>query len=200
MTPRHPIAALLALLLLFTAGCTILPDREPQRLFALPASPDLDISGPSVAATLRVDSFSASAPHGGNRLLVMPSPDEYEAWSGVRWRDDASRLLQERLLEGFRQTGRLKGVVDDASRARSDATLTGHLTAFYLRLDRGTRHAVVRLDAQLIDESRRELLTSRRFEATSAAGDATPEAAIKAFGQASDALAEALIGWVVEAL
>lgn len=200
MSPRHLVPALLVLLLMVTAGCTIFPEREPQRLFSLPESPALDVSGPSAPATLRVDTFSASAPYGGNRLLVMPTPGELEAWAGVRWRDDARRLLQERLLDAFRLAGRLNGVLDDASRARSDATLTGHLTAFHLRLDGETHRAVVRLDAQLIDESRRELLASRRFEATSAVSDATPEAAVQAFGKASDILAESLIDWAVETL
>lgn len=200
MSPRYLVSMLLALLLMVSAGCTIFPEREPQRLFTLPGSTALDASGPSAPATLRVDTFSASAPHGGNRLLVMPTPGELEAWAGVRWRDDATRLLQERLLEAFRLAGRLNGVLDDASRARSDATLTGHLTAFHLRLDGDPPRAVVRLDAQLIDESRRELLASRRFEATSAVSDATPEAAVQALGRASDALAESLIGWAVETL
>lgn len=197
--PHYLVSILLGLLLL-TAGCTILPDREPQRQFALPASAYLDASGPATEATLRIDTLTASAPHGGNRLLVMPSPDEYAVWTGVRWRDDAPRLLQERLLEAYRHTGRLKGVLDDASHARSDITLTGHLTAFHLRLDGNVHRAMVSLDAQLIDESSRELLSSQRFEMTSTVGDATPEAAVQALGRASDALAEALIGWTIETL
>ena len=200
MTRRLGRLSLLALLPVLLAGCTLLPEREPQRVFALPSGNDIAASGPASTATLRIDAFSADAPLGGDRLLVMPTRDEYAAWAGVRWADAVPRLLQARLLEAFRRSGRLGGVVDDASRARSGAALTGHLTAFHLRLDGDTRRAVVRLDAQLIDESRRELLASRRFEATSAVSDATPEAAVQALGRASDALAESLIGWAVETL
>lgn len=197
---RYPRLLLLALLLALLAGCTILPEREPQRLFELPAGELAPLQGRPLDATLRIDSLSASAPHAGNRLLVMPRPNEFEAWGGVRWRDDAPQLLQERLLEAFRHTGRLGGVVDEASAARSDATLSGHLVAFHLRLEGDTRRAVVRLDAELIDESNRELLASRRFEATALADDATPEAAVAAFGEASDSLADALAGWAIERL
>lgn len=200
MSPRHLAPTLLALLLVLAAGCTILPEREPQRLFALPGGTDIDAPGPTTSATLRIDSLTASAPHGGNRLLVMPAPDEYEAWAGVRWRDDAPRLLQERLLEAFRHANHLDGVIDDNSNARSDAVLSGHLAAFHLRLDGDARRAVVRLDAQLIDESSRKLLASRRFETMAKASDATPEAAVMAFGVASDELAEVLTGWAIEVL
>lgn len=191
---------LLALLPLLLAGCTLLPEREPQRVFALPSGHDIAASGPSSTATLRIDSLSADAPLGSDRLLVMPADSEYAAWAGVRWADAAPRLLQARLLEAFRRSGRLEGVVDDASRARSDATLTGHLTAFHLRLDGDTRRAMVRLDAELIDEASRQLLASRRFAATADAADATPEAAVAAFGEASDRLAGALADWAVERL
>ncbi|MDY7116919.1 ABC-type transport auxiliary lipoprotein family protein [Halomonas sp. SSL-5] len=198
--PRYPRFLLLALLLALLAGCTILPEREPQRLFELPAGESAPLQGRPLDATLRIDSLSASAPHAGNRLLVMPRANEFEAWGGVRWRDDAPRLLQERLLEAFRRAGRLGGVIDEASAARSDATLSGHLVAFHLRLEGDTRRAVVSLDAELIDESSRELLASRRFEATALADDATPEAAVMALGQASDEMIARLLAWTFEEL
>jgi cholesterol transport system auxiliary component len=179
------------------AGCSLLPEREPVRLFTLP-EPSLSASDEATRdLTLRLDTPSAGAPLDGRRLLVMPSPGEFQAYAGARWSDDAPRLLRDHLIAAFRLDGRLAAVVNDTSRARSDATLASHLGAFHSRYREGAPEVIMRLDVQLLDESSREVLASRRIEAVVASEDDSLDAVVEAFDRAADRLASELVDWTL---
>ncbi|MCL7940592.1 ABC-type transport auxiliary lipoprotein family protein [Halomonas sp. ATCH28] len=191
---RFAMALLMGVLL---AGCSLLPEQEPVRLFTLP-EPSISTSPEATRdLTLRVDTPSAGSPLDGARLLVMPSPGEFQAYAGARWRDDAPRLLRDHLIAAFRLDGRLAAVVDDASRARSDASLVSHLGAFHSRYRKGTPEVVLRLEVQLLDEASREVLASRRLEAVVASDDDSLEAVVEAFARAADRLAGELVDWTL---
>lgn len=194
----HLAMSLLALsLLVLLPACSLLTEGEPVRLFMLP-EPTLEVSREApLDLALRVDTPSAGSPLDGPRLLVMPSPGELQAYAGARWRDDAPLLLRDTLIEAFRLDGRLATVVDDASRARSDATLTSHLGAFHSRYREGNPEVVIRLDVQLLDEANREVLASRRFEAVEPSDATGIEAVVEAFGRATDTLTTQLVDWTL---
>ncbi|MGM0783340.1 MAG: ABC-type transport auxiliary lipoprotein family protein [Pseudomonadota bacterium] len=195
--PRLAMALSLLMIAGLLTGCSLLPEREPVRLFTL-SEPSLSASADATRdLTLRVDTPSAGSPLDGPRLLVMPSPGEFQAYAGARWSDDAPKLVRDYLIEAFRLDGRLAAVVDDTSRARSDATLASHLGAFHSRYREGTPEVVARLEVQLLDESSREVLASRRIEAVVASEDDSLEAVVAAFGRASDALARELVDWTL---
>ncbi|WP_372610281.1 ABC-type transport auxiliary lipoprotein family protein [Halomonas sp.] len=199
MSPRYLLHFAMSLLVLLPA-CSLLTEREPVRLFML-AEPTLETSREApLDQALRVDTPSAGSPLNGPRLLVMPSPGELQAYAGARWRDDAPLLLRDALIEAFRLDGRLTTVVDDASRARSDATLTSHLSAFHSRYRDGRPEVVIRLDAQLLDEGSREVLASRRFEVVVSSRDESIEAVVAAFGRATEALSRQLVEWTQEVI
>lgn len=195
--PRLAMALSLLMIAGLPAGCSLLPEREPVRLFTL-SEPSQSASADATRdLTLRVDTPSAGAPLDGPRLLVMPSPGEFQAHAGARWRDDAPRLVRDYLIEAFRLDGRLTAVVDDTSRARSDATLASHLGAFHSRYREGTPEVIARLEVQLLDESSREVLASRRIEVVVASKDDSLEAVVQAFDRAADQLASELIDWTL---
>lgn len=192
------LARLLTLMLAgLLAGCSVITKSEPVRLFTLPA-PTLPaaVEAP-LALTLRVDTPGAGAPLDGRRLLIKTSPGEFQAYAGARWRDDAPRLLRDHLIEALRRDGRLAAVIDEASRAQSDAALTGHLGAFHVRYRAGRPEVVVRLDAQLLDEASREVLASRRLEAVVASDGDSLDAVVAAFARAADQLAVAVVDWTL---
>ncbi|WP_280549684.1 ABC-type transport auxiliary lipoprotein family protein [Halomonas sp. 11-S5] len=195
--PGLLMALLMALLL---AGCSLLPEQEPLRLFTLPEPSILSSHEVTRDLTLRVDTPSAGSPLDGPRLLVMPSPGEFQAYAMARWRDDAPQLLRDHLLAAFRLDGRLAAVVDDTSRARSDAALASHLGAFHSRYREGTPEVVLRLDVQLLDEASREVRASRRVEVVVASDDDSLEAVVEAFGRAADRAAFELVDWTLAQL
>ncbi|TDO06925.1 ABC-type transport auxiliary lipoprotein family protein [Halomonas ventosae] len=199
-SPRLAAALPTLLMALLLAGCSLLPEQQPVRLFMLPEPTRSVASDVTHDLTLRVDTPSAGAPLNGQRLLVMPSPGEFQAYARARWRDDAPQLLRDHLLAAFRLDGRLAAVVDDTSRARSDAALASHLGAFHSRYREGTPEVVLRLEVQLLDEGSREVLASRRIEAVVASDDDSLEAVVDAFGRAADRAAFELVDWTLAQL
>lgn len=195
--PRLALALPLLLMMVLVAGCSLIPEQQPVRLFTLPPAslPASDATARDL--TLRVDTPSAGSPLNGSRLLVMPSPGEFQAYAGARWRDDIPPLLRDHLVTAFRLDGRLAAVVDDASRARSDANLASHLEAFHSRYREGEPEVVLRIEAQLIDETSRDVLASRRFEVIAASEDDSLDAVVMAFGRATDRLAGELVDWTL---
>ncbi len=110
----------------------------------------------------------------------------------TRLGETANRLLDTE--------GRLATVVDDASRARSDATLTSHLSAFHSRYRESGPEVVIRLNAQLLDEGSREVLASRRIEVVELSRGESIEAVVTAFGRATEAMSRQLVDWTLESL
>ncbi|WP_108444822.1 ABC-type transport auxiliary lipoprotein family protein [Halomonas denitrificans] len=198
--PSRLVRLLPLLLAGLLAGCSVLPEGEPVRLFTLP-EPSLPaaVEAP-LPLTLRVDTPGAGAPLDGRRLLIKPSPGEFQAYAGARWRDDAPRLVRDHLIEALRRNGRLAAVIDETSRAQGDAALTGHLGAFHVRYRAGRPEVVVRLDAQLLDAPRRAVRASRRFEAVVASDGDGLEAVVAAFGRAADRLAVEVVDWTLARL
>lgn len=198
MTPRAHLVTLLLAVLMILPACSLLPEQTPQRIFLLPAEALPPSSGASLDMTLRLETPHTAQPLSGSRILVLPNRQEISVYAGARWNDDAPVLLRDRLIEAFRQDGRLATVVGEDSRAHSDLTLTGDLGAFQSEYD-GNQipQAVIRLDVQLLDESNRKVIAGRRFEVRQPSESPRLEAVVDAFGRAADELATRLVDWTL---
>lgn len=195
--PRLAMALPILTLALLLGGCNVLPEREPVRLFTLPEPSIASSDEATRDLTLRLGTPSAGMLLGGRRLLVMPSPGEFQAYAGARWSNDIPRLLRDHLIEAFRRDGRVAAVVDDASPARTDITLASYLGAFHSRYREGASEVIMRLDVQLLDEATREVLASHRIEVVAPSGDDSLEAVAGAFGRAANQLASEVVDWTL---
>lgn len=193
------LSILLAVLMTLPA-CSLLPDQTPQRTFLLPATtqPAAPAPAPALDTTLRLETPRAAKLLSGPRILVRPNRQEVSVYAGTRWNDDAPVLLRDRLIEAFRQDERLATVVGEGSRARSDLTLSSDLGAFQSEYN-GNQipQAVIRLDVQLLDESNRKVVASRRFDVRQPSETSQLESVVDAFGLAADELAAQLVDWTI---
>lgn len=197
--PRLLPAALLATL----AGCSVLPQAEPLRVFLLPSQATEAPAAPvapvaPLERSLRITTPQASRILASERIAVIPQGNQISAYQGARWSDTAPALLRDRLIEAFQRDGRLAEVSSEDANLPADLVLYSDLRAFQSEYRDGQPHAVIRLDARLVDRQTRRTLANRRFEARQASAGTAVEQVVEAFGTAGDALSGEVLKWTLE--
>jgi cholesterol transport system auxiliary component len=199
MTTAARRAPLLAALLA-TAACSVLPKAETPEIYRLPAAslPQAQAQAGVVSWSLRVDTPQAERMLDSARIAVLPAGDTVSVYKGARWSDRVPVLLRNRLLEGFRNDGRITALSSDDTSLQADYVLDADLTAFQSEYRGKDPVVVVRYDARLVRNSGLKIVAARRFEVTQAVnGTAVPQV-VAAFGQAGDALAAQVVGWTLQ--
>ena len=193
-------------LMMALAGCSValFPEKQPLRIFTLPYDyrpPAVSDVGRGTLPALKVVRPQANGVLSGERIVIEPRPNELAAYSNVRWMTDGPLLLRDHVVRALREDPRMATAVSDSSGSGSDITLTSELKAFQEDRTDGSGTAVrLYLQAQLVENGSRRILATRDFQVRVPVDGDDIEAAISAFGQASDQLSRALADWVVAAL
>lgn len=191
-------SALAAALIIGVTGCTVFPEREVRRMFTL-TDPVIEASEAETNPfTIRVDTPRAQAPLDTGRIIVEQHNGELTLYGNSRWRDQLPVIVREQLVEGLRQDGRMGGVINEFSRARSDLSLLSDLSRFQIRLENGVPVASIRLDVQLLDDRTRVTLAHHRFTITEPTDSETVEDAVAAFSRGTQQLVEQVVSWALE--
>lgn len=197
----QPLAILTALsLALALSGCTVFPDREPPRVMDLALSDVAAATTSGYDRSLRVDTPLATEPFDSSRILTKPSPNEYQMYGKVRWRDTAPVLVRELVIGALRQEGRFDGVISETSPAASDLTLTSDLYGFHSETRDGKVRVKITLYGQIMDNRSRTTLCTRNFEVSEPAVAGDIDAVVGAFGAAGEDLRRQVRHWLDDCL
>jgi len=190
--PRIVAPLLLALL----AGCSVLPKAETPSIYRLPASPLPHAQGNAVRWSLRINTPQAGRMIDSPRIVVLPAGDVVSVYQGARWSDSGTVLFRNRLVDAFRDDGRVSALSNDDAALQADMSLTGNLSAFQSEYRNGQPTVVIRYDAQLVRTNGMRIVAARSFEvAEPVNGKAVPDV-VAAFGRAGDTLAAQVVDWV----
>lgn len=198
MIKMHSRALFAAVLAATLAGCTVFPARDVPRQFALAEPDNIPQQTVTKSVILRVDTPIAPPPLDTSRIVLRQDSGELAIYGGSRWRQAAPDLVRDQLIEALRQSNGFEAVVNEASRSRSDWSLLSDLGHFQVIYQDGNPVATVRLDAQLMDETSRTLLSQRRFEARQMSSGESLEAVVEAFSKAANQVAADVVEWIVE--
>ncbi|ULU25190.1 ABC-type transport auxiliary lipoprotein family protein [Dyella terrae] len=180
------------------SACSVLPKSEPQQIYRLPATPLPHDGGATVNWSLRVDTPQAERMIDSSRITVQPQGDTMSVYKGARWSDSATTLLRNRLVDAFRDNGRITGLSSDETSLQADYFLSGDLRAFQTVYENGQPVVVIRFDARLVKSNGLRIVASRRFDISQpVSGTAVPQV-VTAFGQATDTLASQLVNWTLQ--
>jgi len=196
----HPLLRPLALLALLgpLTACSVLPEPQQVSVYRLPSSPgQVRATGPHLERALRIATPKADRMLGSARIAVVPSGNRISSYEGARWSDDAPTLLRDRLIEAFREDGRIAAVSSDDNHLYADLELFGDLRAFQAEYAGGQPQVQVSLDVNLVHSTSRRILASRRFEVSQSAGDGRLDSVVAAFGTAGDQLSRQLVDWTL---
>lgn len=182
-----------------TACSMLVGKSEDLTIYAPTFARPAESSAPVARAwELSIAEPRAISPLDGARIAVMPSAGEMQTYKGARWRDVSPVLIQQLLLQAFRDSSGLAGVGAPTSVLHADYLLLSDLQDFQAEY-RGAKvpTVVIRMNGQLVDQSTGRALATRTFavEETSAGAD-MPEV-FAAFQLALNKLLPQVVDWAV---
>lgn len=197
MNARRLLSALLLALPLAACSSLFNVQRTPFTIYSprLAPAPPAD-SASRVGWQLAVETPLASDALDTVRIVVMPTPGVIEVYPGARWSDSAPALLRNLLVQGFENSGRIAGVGSAASGLRADYALAIALHDFQLEVAGGT-HAVIRLQARLLDYTTNRVLAAQAFDVAAPADSSDATAAFAAFETALNQLVPQVVDWAL---
>ncbi|KRG42065.1 ABC transporter [Stenotrophomonas pictorum JCM 9942] len=182
------------------AGCSVLAggDRQSTTIYAPQVRVQADPAWPSVDWQLAIAKPSAARLVDSPRINVRPTPGELEVYKGATWSQPATDILEDTLLRGFEDSGRIDAVARIAAGIRSDYKLTTDLRRFEADYRGGdTPAATIELNAKLIHSIDQRVVASRTFLVAEPAASAELPSVARAFETALDKTAGDLIGWTL---
>ena len=200
---RFPSMRLLApFCVLALAGCSVLAsgDRHPITIYAPQARVAVDASWPRVDWQLAVAKPAAARLVDSPRINVRPTPGELEVYRGATWSQPATDMLEDALLRGFEDSGRIGAVARIATGIRSDYKLAIDLRRFEADYAGNARPAAtIELNAKLIHSLDQRVVASRTFLVAEPAADTAVPSVATAFETALARTTTELIGWTLAA-
>jgi cholesterol transport system auxiliary component len=200
MTRSFSIRLIAPLCVLALAGCSVLAggDRQSTTIYAPQVRMQADPAWPTVDWQLAIAKPSAARLVDSPRINVRPTPGELEVYRGATWSQPATDILEDTLLRGFEDSGRIKAVARISAGIRSDYKLTTDLRRFESDY-RGGRQlaATIELNAKLIHSLDQRVVASRTFLIAEPATSAELPSVASAFEAALDKAATELIGWTL---
>ncbi|MQP74279.1 ABC transporter [Stenotrophomonas sp. MYb238] len=200
MKRSPPIRLLAPFCVLFLAGCSLLAssDRHPITIYAPQARASADPAWPQVDWQLAVAKPAASRLVDSPRINVRPTPGELEVYRGATWSQPATDMLEDALLRGFEDSGRIGAVARIATGIRSDYKLSIDLRRFesdYAGNERPS--ATLELSAKLIHSLDQRVVASRTFLVAEPAAGTDLGSVTAAFETALGRTTTELIGWTL---
>ncbi|MGE6332009.1 ABC-type transport auxiliary lipoprotein family protein [Stenotrophomonas sp. NPDC077659] len=195
--PRLLLAASAVALL---GGCSILgsSDKSPVTLYSPAVQVKVDPAWPQADWQLVVSKPSAARMVDSPRINVRPTPSELEIYKGASWAQPATDMIEDTLLRGFEDSGRLRGVARTAAGIRADYKLATDVRRFESDYQgQATPTVVIEVNAKLIHTTDQRVVADRTFRQAQPVGSIELPAVAAAFERGLQQLAQDVVGWTL---
>ena len=193
--PLLPIALIAAL-----GGCSLLGSNERSAVTI--DSPvvriQADPSWPTVDWQLVLVKPSAARVVDSPRINVRPTPSELEVYKGVSWAQPATDMLDDALVRGFEDSGRINGVARVTTGIRADYKLAMDVRRFEADYrGQATPTALIEVNAKLIHVIDQRVVADRTFRQENPVGSTDVAQVTAALEQGLQTLTTNVVGWTL---
>jgi len=189
-------AAMLALL----GGCSLLGsnERSAVTIYSPVVRIQADPSWPQVDWQLVLVKPSAARVVDSPRINVRPSPSELEVYKGVSWAQPATDMLDDALVRGFEDSGRIQGVARATTGIRADYKLALDVRRFEADYrGQATPTALIEVNAKLIHVVDQRVVADRTFRQEQPVPSTATADVARAFEQGLQATTSEVVGWTL---
>ena len=203
MTPAIPSLVRCAMVLVAAAlaGCSILPEKTEVALFAPDPRVTTDPAWPAVDWQLVVPRPAGAALVDSPRITVRPSPGELQVYKSAAWTQPALDLVQDAVVHGFEDSGRIGGVARRGEGINADYQLLLDVRRFDSDYnDPGVTSgpaAVVEIGAKLLADDSDQVVANRVFRVSVPARATDVASVAAAFKEALGLATHDIVGWTL---
>jgi len=188
-----------ALLLGLLGACNIsLPGSGPAPdLFVLTPKSTFDQSIPAVTWQMVIEEPIASNGLNTTGIAVARSATELDYLPGARWAERAPAMVQTLIVESFENSSKIVSVGRQSIGLRADYLLKTELREFQVEYPEGKPAVRVRLNAKLVNQSRRTIVASQSFEYLIPATSLRPKDLVLAFDEGLGKTMRRMVEWTL---
>ncbi len=193
--PLLPIALIAAL-----GGCSLLGsnERSAVTIYSPVVRIQADPSWPTVDWQLVLVKPSAARVVDSPRINVRPTPSELEVYKGVSWAQPATDMLDDALVRGFEDSGRINGVARVTTGIRADYKLAMDVRRFEADYrGQATPTALIEVNAKLIHVIDQRVVADRTFRQENPVGSTDVAQVTVALEQGLQTLTTNVVGWTL---
>ncbi len=193
--PLLPIALIAAL-----GGCSLLGsnERSAVTIYSPVVRIQADPSWPTVDWQLVLVKPSAARVVDSPRINVRPTPSELEVYKGVSWAQPATDMLDDALVRGFEDSGRINGVARVTTGIRADYKLAMDVRRFEADYrGQATPTALIEVNAKLIHVIDQRVVADRTFRQETPVGSTDVAQVTAALEQGLQTLTTNVVGWTL---
>ena len=193
--PLLPIALIAAL-----GGCSLLGsnERSAVTIYSPVTRIQADPSWPTVDWQLVLVKPSAARVVDSPRINVRPTPSELEVYKGVSWAQPATDMLDDALVRGFEDSGRINGVARVTTGIRADYKLAMDVRRFEADYrGQATPTALIEVNAKLIHVIDQRVVADRTFRQENPVGSTDVAQVTAALEQGLQTLTTNVVGWTL---
>jgi cholesterol transport system auxiliary component len=189
-----------ALALLALTACSILPEREPTKIYEPTQTAASDSSGwPQAQWSLLVARPTAGQLLDTDRIVVRPSAGSVTVYKGASWADSLPELVQTALLRRFEDSQKILSVSRPGGGVRGEFQLLTELRLFEsVYLQPGQPQARVELYARLVHTADGQVVAARSFRDSEPAAAEDVGSVVDAFSRALGRVSSQVAGWALQ--
>ena len=182
-------------------GCSDLigPTSTPQQLYVLKPTGGASTAGPKVPWSLTISTTTTSDHLESSRIALTQPDNSVDYYAGSAWTDHLPRLVQDALVEGFENSGRIEAVSSDSDGFHADYILQAQIRDFeaHYSVADGIPTVWIRLEAKLAPSKGREIVGSLNSVHQVTATANSVAAAVQAFNDAMGAVLSDIVNWTL---
>lgn len=180
---------------LVTTGCA---STAPSAYYSITSSDVGAVPGRSRRAQVLVAAPRALKALDTSYIAVVDKGPVYTYFPKSAWADTLPNVVQLKLMETLRNTGRLRGVGLPGDGLLIDYQLQTVIRAFELQVN-GTR-GVVEISARLVNDRNGRTVASKVFRSDTRAGSTSVDKAVEAMNASADRVFAEIAAWTLKSV
>ncbi len=192
-TAWQPLVALLCAAVL--SGCSFLAPKPAPDTFDLEAATAFPGTVGGTSIQFAITEPSAVGALNSERIVVRPEPTEITYLAKAQWNDRVPVLVQARLIDSFRNTGKVRSVGLPGGAVDNDVGLVTDLEDFHI--DAETGQARITIAVRIVSDQTGRVIASRIFRATAPVSGDSIDDMVDAMNAAFTTIAADIVVWTL---